>query len=438
MARNLSDTILAPITGLPPAAVVVVRLSGPEALAIGRSVFLGFPDEVAPRHLYYGAFSHGDDGMAVWFEDGKSFTGEPSCEMHVHGSVASVQALMDACVRRGARMAEPGEFTFRAVMHGKLDLTRAEGIRDTVDAVTDLQFSRANMLRDGVIAAEYRRIRSAIFKVLAAVEANTDFSEEIGPLDEEGLVASLVSVREVLAGWLASARSTEIIRSGVSMAIVGPPNAGKSSLLNALLKADRAIVTAIPGTTRDTLEASLNLGGLLVRVLDTAGLRSTSDVIEQMGIDRSRAASAAADLVLFVYDGSVGLTPADYAEIGALDSSRVLLVANKADLGQSVSGGIAICAPTGFGLGALETAVLEHFAVARGLEGFAMQTRHVPHLYAADFSCEMAIETLSSDMPTDLAAVHLREAVHQMGLITGETASEDMLDRIFADFCIGK
>ena len=316
-----TQTICAPITAV-GGAVATLRLSGPRAWRIAAQVFSPWPVDVEARRALYGHFLHGDDGIALPFAEGSSYTGEESVELSVHGSAKSVQALMRACIEAGAREAQPGEFTLRAWMNGRIDLTQAEGVRATVEAQSEVQLRQANALREGRLGQEIKTWRDELTGVLAMVEASTDFGEEVGELDRPRARGRLESVRGQMQTLLASAAVRRKVQNGVQVALVGRPNAGKSSLLNALLREDRAIVTPIAGTTRDTLEESVEIYGFAVRLIDTAGLRESDDVVEQIGVQRTRVAIARADYLWFVYDASAGWTAEDEAEWVAMIRSR--------------------------------------------------------------------------------------------------------------------
>ncbi len=436
---NPFDTIVAPITGSGPAAVAIVRLSGPESWDIAALLFEPWPVPVRPRFALYGRFANGDDGLAIPFETGASYTGERSVEFNVHGSIASVNELLDVSFCAGARPARPGEFTERAFLHGRLDLTQAEGVRDTVEAATQQQLRQANLLREGVLRDEVHAVREIAMELLAAIEASVDFSEEVGELDRirAGSVLEAASVR--LQGLLATAAAGRLLRQGLRIAIVGPPNAGKSSLLNALLGFDRAIVTDVAGTTRDFVEERLDLGGIPCVLTDTAGLRRTEDQVERQGVDRAHRLAESADRIWYVYDGAAGWTLDDEERLAAwARPTRVL--ANKCDLAplrDPPEGALLVSAHTRHGLDRLVDDLACELAQTAA-ETVWINNRHAPLLEQARLSLDAARATLAQDLPYDLAVVHLQSALHELGQVTGETAAEDMLDRVFRDFCIGK
>ena len=290
------DTIVAPITAS-GGAVSLIRLSGPDSWVLAAQVCTPFPANPESHRMYRVKFSNHDDGLLGLFEYGKSYTGEETAELHVHGSSLSVATLCEKLISEGARMARPGEFSERAFLNGNLDLSQAEYINDTVRAATRRQLAIANEGRSGGLQKTIEVIESVLTKHLAAIEASVDFSEEIGEADTEKIRQDLKPLLTHLDDLITKSEQGRIIREGLRIAIVGPPNAGKSSLLNRLLGAQRAIVTDIAGTTRDYVEETCELGGLQCLLMDTAGLREHEDVVESRGIQRARSQAAQADLI---------------------------------------------------------------------------------------------------------------------------------------------
>lgn len=433
MVYELLDTVVAPLTGAPPAAVSWIRISGPDAWKVASQVFQPWP--YAPQHLhgFYGHWKHGDDGIALPMVPGRGFTGEESVEISLHGSRASLLSALDLCVSAGARMADPGEFTRRAFLNGRIDLTQAEAICDTVDALTERQLAEANRNRNGSLRDWVKSLRQELDQLQVALEASVDFSEEIGEFDRENAFVVTARLLEQLHHFLRYAQSSQILRQGLRIALVGLPNAGKSSLMNALLGKDRSIVTAIPGTTRDYIEERADFNGLPVVLIDTAGLRTTVDSAEEIGVQRSRAQAAEADVVWYIYDGSLGLMAEDRLELGQFPGP-VQVVANKADLTEGTDG-IPVSALTGAGLPSLIQSVEPFFS----REGAPYASPRVTNLLAlAQASLEDLIRGLHSDVPDDLLSVLFADTRHRLGEVSGETATSDLLDRIFHDFCIGK
>ena len=428
------ETIFAPISGLPPAAISVVRVSGPDAWEIAGKLFHPWPRHPEPRYALYGKFSHGDDGITLPFAAGHSFTGEETVEFSIHGSRASLTSLLAACEQAGARPAQPGEFSLRAFLNGRIDLTQAEAIRDTVEAETDRQLRSANRNREGKLRSEVGNLRDRITRVLAALEASVDFSEEIGEFDRQAAIDQLSPIALRIQELAGQAQSGRLLREGLRIAIVGPPNAGKSSLLNAILGTERAIVSEHAGTTRDYVEERASFLGYPVVLVDTAGLRNAVDPVEAIGVQRSRAAAANADLVWFVFDATVGITPEMALELESFDRP-VKLLANKSDLGES-NVGFPISATTRLGIDRLIADTAEAFQISD--DAAVVNARQALLLQETFTPLSDALEHLAGDTPSDLLSVLLCESIDRLGQITGETVSTDMLDRIFRDFCIGK
>ncbi|MEA2553719.1 MAG: tRNA modification GTPase [Fimbriimonadaceae bacterium] len=433
------DTIVAPITGSQPAAVAIVRVSGPEAWLVASEVFSPWPAEPESHKAVYGRYRTGDDGLALPFSEGHSYTGDQAVELSCHGSPASVRALVEACIKSGARHAEPGEFTQRAFLNGRLDLTEAEAVADTVQAQTDAQLRIANLQREGALHKEVSALRDRVLKILAAVEASVDFEEEIGPLDRDSALKELEDLKVRIETLLRTARLGHIMRRGLRIAIVGPPNAGKSSLFNALVGRERAIVTPIPGTTRDYVEEQIDMGGVPVVLIDTAGIRETEDVAEAMGVQRTHSQMAHADMTWFVFDAS--LAPDNVALHQARSASNwTHQIGNKSDIAGEGHGDAhtLVSAKTGAGMESLVDLVSRYAEEAKGLEVPPIAERHEPLLTLTRAALVDAATTIQQEQPDDLLSTLLRSAANHLGEITGETASADMIERIFADFCIGK
>ncbi len=378
-----------------------------------------------------------DDGLALWFPGPKSVTGEDVAELHVHGSRAVLAALMATLSRRGLRLAEPGEFTRRAFLNGKLDLTQAEAVADLAAAETGAQRRQALRQLDGQLGEVYRGWGERLLRLLAHLEAAIDFpDEDLPPTIEARVAAETAALAEEIGAHLADRHRGQRLRDGIAVAILGPPNAGKSSLLNQLARREAAITSPIAGTTRDVIEVAIDLAGYPVVLADTAGLRDSADVIEQEGLRRALARAETAELRLFVYDAG---RPEDARGASAWPGPDTLLVANKIDLvadrAAVLDGAIAVSALTGEGIaalvGALASRVAETYDIAAPV---LTRARHREALETAHAALRRA---LAADLP-ELRAEDLRLAWRSLGHITGHVDVEDLLDVIFADFCLGK
>ncbi len=435
----MTDTIFALASAPGRAGVAVFRVSGSEA---GRAVE-GLSGKPVPegrkavlRQLWTADGAAIDQALVLYFPAPHSFTGEDVAEFHIHGGPAVIAALSEAlAVQPGCRPAEPGEFSRRAFENGKLDLTQAEAIADLVDAETQAQHRQALRQMEGQLGAIYEGWRARLLNALAHLEADIDFPDEDLP-DEiaPGVLDDVRGLSLELAGHLADARRGERIREGIAVAVIGPPNAGKSSLINALAKRDVAIVSPQPGTTRDVIEVHLNLGGYAVTLADTAGLREAADSIEDEGVRRALQRAETADLRLIVFDGSIGDPD---AALRALASENDLLIANKADLfAVAPAGALAISAADGRGLpdllDALTARIADKFAAAE-----APPLTRLRHRLALQ-DCAEALDRALVAPELELAAEDVRLAVRALGRITGRVDVEDVLDAIFRDFCIGK
>jgi tRNA modification GTPase len=490
---SLDDTIAAMATPPGEGGLAVVRLSGSEALAVADRVFepigrASLKPTAAPTHtLHYGRIVRQgkvvDEVLAGVMRAPRTYTREHVVEISCHGGLLVARQVLEAVLENGARLALPGEFTKRAFLNGRLDLAQAEAVADLIHSRTELALAAAQEQLAGSLSRRVNQVRDGLMNVLAHVEAHIDFpDEDIAPDTREQLLAQLRSAAELMQALLATAHEGQILRQGLRAAIVGRPNVGKSSLLNCLLDHDRAIVSPLPGTTRDTIEETADIRGIPVVLVDTAGLRETGDELESEGIRRSRAALAGAELVLHVLDASAPLTPADDRCLRDTATRQRILVCNKADLPRSadfpsVLGGEnlpgrsagfqptsaeqhttprsagfqpALCQPetivavscvTGQGLEALKDAIKAAVwsgAVPSGKPQAMISARHQDALRRGQAAARQALEALGAGISLELVALDLRLAVNAVGEIVGKTATEDLLDSIFSRFCIGK
>jgi tRNA modification GTPase len=435
------DTIAAISTPPGEGAVALIRISGPDSHGILRQIFRSGP--LAARRATFGSIVDGDrvldQVLATVFPAPASYTGEDMVEIGCHGGILLAASLLELVLRTGARAAEPGEFTHRAFLNGKLDLTRAEAVMDLITARTPLALRAAAEQLQGRIGEEADAIRSHVLGLVAHLEAFIDFPEEgIDPATGAALLEKLDAAITRIDALLSTAVSGRVLREGVQVAIVGRPNAGKSSLLNRLLGMERAIVSPVAGTTRDTIEESACLRGILFRLTDTAGLRETDDPVEREGVERAQRALDRADLVVHVFDATENFQEPILRE-------REILVANKADL---VAEGtplpptaLRLSAKTGAGCCELVEAMIretcgQHLSAGESLA--AVNARHKSLLESAKSSLLTAASLITSDAPPELTAIELRDALDAIGRITGAADTEEILGEIFGSFCIGK
>jgi len=450
-----ADTIVAAATAAGEGAIAIVRLSGPDAPAILSRLFrpCRLAEPFSARCLIYGRIvapdgTPVDDVMAVHFHAPHSYTAEDVVEIHCHGNPLLVRRIIDLCLDAGARMAHPGEFTQRAFLNGKLDLTQAEAVADLIRSQSLASQRMALQQLDGRLHQLIAGFREALANLLALVEVHVDFPEEdIDRPLQQVLQTQADDLCQQMHDLLATFDAGRVLRDGLAVLILGRPNVGKSSLLNALLGEARAIVTEIPGTTRDLIEEQLQIGGVPLRLVDAAGIRDTADLIEAEGVRRTRDRASTADLVLLVVDGHQGVVPEDRLALSACDRNRVLLVMNKADLPQQPLCAdfadlprVTVSARTGAGMESLRQAMLSavHAEHAGGESFFLSDRRHRDALLRAERATRQFQAGLRDGIAHEYLALDLRDALDALGEITGETTPDEILGRIFAGFCIGK
>ena len=457
------DIIAAIATGHSPTAIGIIRVSGEGCFSLCDQVFRaanGRPFPEQPSHkMVFGEMLDAesrviDRGLAVRFPGPHSYTGEDSAECHCHGSPVVLRELLDALFAAGARQAKAGEFTQRAFLNGRLDLTQAEAVIDLIDAETAAAARNAAAQLDGGLRRVLEPIQDSLLDITSRFYAVVDYpDEDIEDVKPEQVAEALSSAEKQLSSLLATCQRGKVLKSGVRTAIVGRPNAGKSSLLNALAGYERAIVTDIPGTTRDTVEESVLCGGVLLRLIDTAGIRDTEDVVEQKGVERSRKALESADLVLAVVDSSVPLTDEDLEVLRlAAENPRWIAVFSKCDLWDTKAHSVGIIgspAPaasvtlssvTGEGLGDLENAVAALFPAGDPKEAGSLLTdqRQEEAARRARDAVRRAKDALENGLTPDAVLTDAEEALDSLGELTGRTAKEEIVSRIFSRFCVGK
>jgi tRNA modification GTPase len=456
---SYDDTIAAIATAPGEGGIGIVRVSGNDALPIARRVFHPHtPGPYRPYRLRYGHVVDPDtrtvidEALLAFMQAPRSFTSEDVIELSVHGGMLVVQRTLDLVLAAGARLANPGEFTLRAFLNGRIDLSQAEATLDVIRAQTSAGLALAQEQLGGWLAQEVRRIRGRLLEALAYVTVLVDFPED--EIERQDILLTLREEQQAVEQLLATANYGIIYRQGARVVLVGRPNVGKSSLLNSLLRSNRAIVTPIPGTTRDTLEEMANLAGIPVVLTDTAGITESVEPVEQIGVERSHAALAQADLVLLVFDHHEPLSAEDQRIAAITVDKPTLLVWNKADLPPPPAGHLPLpfahprivgrvetSVVTGAGIAELANEVgrvLLGGEVAPGGAHLVTNPRHCDALRRATESLGAAIESQEADLPTDLVAGELTTALNALGEIIGATIGDDLLDTIFSRFCIGK
>jgi tRNA modification GTPase len=451
---STSDTIVAVATPPGRGGIGVIRLSGPDAPRIANQL-IGRDRPLNPRRATFARVLVGarhqrtlDQVVLTYFVAPASYTGEDVVEISAHGSPVVLGSILRAAINAGARLAEPGEFTLRAFLHQKLDLVQAEAVADLVDAVTPLQARVAFDQLEGTLTMTITAIEKELFDIVAKLEASLDFPEEgyhfVAPKEASSAIAGVIQRIDAL---LAQARRGRLVREGAAVAIVGAPNVGKSSLFNVLLNANRAIVTAIPGTTRDLLTEQADIGGLSLSLVDTAGVRETTDVVEKEGVERARAAVTVADLTIVMLDRSRPLTNDDRELLGVTAARPRVVVWNKIDLPPSQPlepldpvEAVAISATTGAGIDRLIAAIGSTLGMRESLRDHPQITnvRHAALLERARESLTRAAGALESEVSEEFPLLDLQEAGAALQEITGRKTTDDLLRHIFERFCIGK
>ncbi|HEQ9721248.1 TPA: tRNA uridine-5-carboxymethylaminomethyl(34) synthesis GTPase MnmE [Streptococcus pyogenes] len=451
------DTITAISTPLGEGAIGIVRLSGTDALAIAQSVFKGKNlEQVASHTINYGHIIDPktgtiiDEVMVSVMLAPKTFTRENVVEINTHGGIAVTNEILQLLIRQGARMAEPGEFTKRAFLNGRVDLTQAEAVMDIIRAKTDKAMTIAVKQLDGSLSQLINDTRQEILNTLAQVEVNIDYPEydDVEEMTTDLLREKTQEFQSLLENLLRTAKRGKILREGLSTAIIGRPNVGKSSLLNNLLREDKAIVTDIAGTTRDVIEEYVNIKGVPLKLVDTAGIRETDDLVEQIGVERSKKALQEADLVLLVLNASEKLTDQDRALLNlSQDSNRIILL-NKTDLEQKIEleqlpdDYIPISVLTNQNINLIEDRINQLFFDNAGLveqdATYLSNARHISLIEKAVQSLEAVNDGLALGMPVDLLQVDLTRTWEILGEITGDAAPDELITQLFSQFCLGK
>ncbi|AXC55096.1 tRNA uridine-5-carboxymethylaminomethyl(34) synthesis GTPase MnmE [Bacillus subtilis] len=458
------DTIAAISTPMGEGAIAIVRLSGPEAIQIADRIYKGPKGKtlssVESHTIHYGHIVDRtsdrvvEEVMVSVLKAPRTFTREDVIEINCHGGIVTVNQVLQLALREGARLAEPGEFTKRAFLNGRIDLSQAEAVMDLIRAKTDRAMNVAMNQMEGRLSALVRRLRSEILETLAHVEVNIDYPEydDVEEMTHQILVEKATAVKKEIEALLRTSEQGKILREGLSTVIIGRPNVGKSSLLNSLVHEAKAIVTDIPGTTRDVIEEYVNVRGVPLRLVDTAGIRETEDIVERIGVERSRQVLKEADLILLVLNYSEELSEEDVKLFEAVEGMDVIVILNKTDLEAKIdtervrelANGRPVVTTSLLkeeGINDLEEAIQSLFytgAIESGDLTYVSNTRHISILQQAKRTIEDALSGIEQDVPIDMVQIDLTRCWELLGEIIGDSVHESLIDQLFSQFCLGK
>lgn len=453
-----NDTIAAIATPPGEGGICIIRLSGSSAVAIADKIFSKNLSDAETHTLHFGKILRSDGSVIDQALAGvmlapKSYTGENVVELSCHGGVLCAKEVLLRCIEAGARFALAGEYTKRAFLNGKLDLSQAEAVTDIINSKSEMALEAGVNQLEGALSKRINDIRDELMLLMASIGAEADFPDEgVSDIDETVLTDKLNSCISLLDELLSSAREGKIAKDGISAVIAGCPNAGKSSIFNALLQRSRAIVTDIPGTTRDTIEECIQIDGALFKFIDTAGIRNTDNAVEKIGVNLAYSSLDSAELVIFAADLSRPPCADDIEISGRIKSKKVILVLNKTDI---LSGGhdelykklfpraetVYTCASSGEGINLLKQTISRMFALGGIMPSnktLLYNTRHIEAVTRAKESLILARDAFKAGTPLDFTAIDIENALNYLGSITGSTVSEEIVDKIFSEFCVGK
>jgi tRNA modification GTPase len=444
------DTIVANATPLIPSAISIVRISGDKALEIGKKIF-SLPEKITPRKVYFGKiFNHKgeviDEGLFVYFQKPKSFTGEDLVEIYPHGSVPVVKSILEACFTYGTRLARPGEFTERAFLNGKIDLLQAEAIADLINAKSERATKIAVSILEGKLSKQINILREKLINLISLIEAEINFPEDVEEIDSNIIISQLEEVKSQIDKLLASYKKGNLIKEGIKLAIVGRPNVGKSSLFNALVGYERAIVSEIQGTTRDFIEESLKIKDIPIILLDTAGLRDTEDKIEKIGIEKAQKKINEADIILFVIDAYSGFTGEDRKIYDKIKDKPHIIVVNKSDLNnkpidffEKYDNIVYTSVINNQGIKELEEKIITSLGIIEKEDDLFINLRQSTLLKQAKEKIEEIENHINYLINNkEILMIYIQEALNYLDEVVGAISTEDVLDNIFSKFCIGK
>jgi tRNA modification GTPase len=454
------DTIAAIATSIGESGISIIRVSGKNSLKIVDNIFKARNEksilDIKPYTMRYGNIidSNGgilDEVIVSFMKAPKSFTAEDTVEVNCHGGTLVTKIILEEILKNGARLAEPGEFTKRAFLNGRIDLSQAEAVMDIITSKTEASMKSAIMQADGRVSKEINRLRNKLIEIIAHIEATVDYPEDdLEEMTSEKTTGEISKILDEIKNLILNADEGKILREGLKTAIVGKPNVGKSSLLNTLLEEKRAIVTEVAGTTRDVIEEYVNIAGIPINLIDTAGIRETEDIVEKIGVEKSKKKIEEADLVIFMLDSSSSLDKWDVEIIEYMKNKKYIVLLNKIDLPRKIDikdlKGIdsryivEISAKNGFGTEKLKEKIETMFfgGDIKIKEYLITNTRHKAALIRAKSNLEDAAQALRNTSAIDLASIDIRNAWHSLGEVTGDTLEEDLIDKIFKDFCLGK
>ncbi len=450
MDIHLEDTITAVATPPGIGAISVIRVSGPESISAADKIFDGKIrlNKAKPHTIHYGRIISNsgetiDDALVSIFKAPNSYTGEDSVEISVHGSPVIQRKIIELLLEGGVRLADAGEFTRRAFMNGKLDLAQAEAVADVINSRSDASLRGARNQLDGILSQKVDLLREELVNISSLLELELDFAEEdLEFVSKNKIKSQLQNTITEIEALLKTYSFGRVMREGVNVALVGKPNVGKSSLLNYILKESRAIVSSVPGTTRDVIREEVSIDGILFRLFDTAGIRLTEDSIEKEGVVRSRETVENADVVIFISDVETGFDKEIYSELKSLaDEKRILKILNKIDLGGNAGDLIPVSALTGEGMDRFFAELKRKAMVTSSYSeksAVVSNLRHYNALKKAKINLENALESLSANMTGEFLSVDLRNAENSLGEIIGKITTDDILNNIFSKFCVGK